>query len=63
MKRLNTNILIVMMNTINMSTWRPIHLVNLTLIGTGTSRSYIVTLICQTFITAMATGKQFFAIP
>jgi hypothetical protein len=53
----NTNILIVTMNTINMSTCRPIHLENLTLIGTGTSRSNIVTLICRTFITATATGK------
>ena len=57
MKPWNTSTLIVTMNTINMSTCQSIHLENLTPIGTGTSRSYIVTLICRTFITATATGK------
>jgi hypothetical protein len=35
MKLWNTSILIVTMNTINMSTCRPIHQENLILIGTG----------------------------
>jgi hypothetical protein len=49
------------MSTINMSTCRPIHPENLTLIGTGMSGWFIVTPMCRTFITATTTDKSTFS--